>query len=283
MVEQILGRLDISEMTKKDYRYRTDLFLEHIDTNGLHIQTFIEFKKSLAEKDLSVSSKNKYLTTARVLLKELNRIGYIPQDITQNIKSFKQSRLHKKIGVTEEEMNILVERLGSMEDSIKTLRLKAMFTLLAFQGLRAIEVVRLKVFHIDLAGNRGIIRGKGRDDFETINLLPQTVRGIENYIKASEVKEGHLFQNLGCDKGSKISTRTIQREVEQLFEACDIEKTVHGLRHYYITSLLQSMDIRDVRKLSRHSSLENVLIYDDELGTSNMADVANDRFSRYKI
>lgn len=283
MVEEILDRLDISNNTKKDYRYRADLFLRHVDTHGLHVNTFVEFKKTLAETELSVSSKNKYLTTARALLKELNRIGYIPQDITQNIKSFKCGKLHKKTGVTDEEMNILVERLGSMKDNIKTLRLKAMFSLLAFQGLRTIEVMNIELVHMNMTERTVKIRGKGKDDLETIHLSPQTVRAIENYVNAGGIAKGFLFQNQGCNKGSKISTRTIQREVESLLKGCGIEKTVHGLRHYYITSLLENMDIRDVRKFSRHSNLDMLVVYDDELNTKNMREETFGCFSRHNF
>jgi site-specific recombinase XerD len=283
MVEEILERLDISENTKKDYRYRADLFLKHVDTNGLHVNTFVEFKQSLRDMELSVSSKNKYLTTARVLLKELNRIGYMPQDITQNIKSFKCGRLHKKTGVTEEEIEILITRLRSMENTVKTLRLKAMFSLLAFQGLRTIEVVRIELVHMNIAERTVKIISKGKDDFETVYLSPQTVRAIESYIKASGIVKGSLFQNQGCDKGAKLSTRTIQREVEKLFKDCDIEKTVHGLRHYYITSLLGTMDIRDVRKFSRHSNLDQLVVYDDELDLENMKEETFECFSRHQF
>ncbi len=283
MVEEILERLDISDNTKKDYRYRADLFLKHVDVSGLHVNTFVEFKQSLRDMQLSVSSKNKYLTTARVLLKELNRIGYIPQDITQNIKSFKCGRLHKKVGVTEEEMEILTTRLRSMEDNEKTLRLKAMLSLLAFQGLRTIEVVNIELVHMDIIERTVKIKGKGKDDMETVHLSPQTVKSIENHIKASGIVEGSLFQNQGCDRGAKISTRTIQREVERLFKECDIEKTVHGLRHYYITSLLETMDIRDVRKFSRHSNLDMLVVYDDELDLENMKEETFKCFSRHNF
>jgi integrase len=109
------------------------------------------------------------------------------------------------------------------------------------------------------------------------------VRAIENYIKASGIVEGSLFQNQGCSKGSKISTRTVQREVERLFKDCGIEKTVHGLRHYYITSLLETMDLRDVRKFSRHSNLDMLVVYDDELDLENMKEETFDCFSRHQF
>ena len=58
---------------------------------------------------------------------------------------------------------------------------------------------------------------------------------------------------------------TIKREFKVIFNEVGVEKTTHGFRHYYITTLLKSLDVRDVRKFSRHSSLEMLIVYDDEI------------------
>ena len=60
--------------------------------------------------DFSVSTKNKYLATAKIFLKELNRQGILPIDITQNIKTFNQNKKHKKDGLTHSEIENLVEK-----------------------------------------------------------------------------------------------------------------------------------------------------------------------------
>lgn len=92
---------------------------------------------------LRLPQKNKYLASARVFLKELARNGVIPVDITLNIKSFKQSKKHKKEGLSEGEIAKLSERIRDLPDTPKNARLKALFRLFALQGLRQIEAVRL--------------------------------------------------------------------------------------------------------------------------------------------
>ena len=57
---------------------------------GLHRTVFSASSGCLRPDDFSVSTKNKYLVTARIFLKELNRLGFLPADITQNVKSFAQ-------------------------------------------------------------------------------------------------------------------------------------------------------------------------------------------------
>src|SRR3990172_12486511 len=94
--KKIFNLLDINENTRADYKYRIDLFLDFINKKGLNNNSFLEFKRYLADRtDIAISTKNKYLITAKVFLKEMNRQGVIPADITQNIKTFSQNKKHK--------------------------------------------------------------------------------------------------------------------------------------------------------------------------------------------
>lgn len=76
---------------------------------------------------------------------------------------------------------------------------------------------------------------------------------------------------MGNRKTERLSTMTIKREVGELLTELGIEKTVHGFRHFYVTELLKTMDARDVRKFSRHRSLEMLMIYDDEVSVQAKA------------
>ena len=85
--------LDISSSTCEDYAYRIGLFLEFISEKGFNKNSFLEFKRYLKGRDdFTAATKNKYLASARVFLKELARRGVIPVDITLNVKSFKQKQ-----------------------------------------------------------------------------------------------------------------------------------------------------------------------------------------------
>jgi integrase len=57
----------------------------------------------------------------------------------------------------------------------------------------------------------------------------------------------------------------IKRQLGFLCKLAGIEKSTHGFRHFYITALLKKLEVRDVRKFSRHSSLEMLIVYDDEI------------------
>lgn len=102
---KIFSELDISETSIQDYSARIGLFLHFIGGEGLNHNSFLDFKRYLSSRnDYAVSTKNKYLIAARVLLKELNRRGSLPVDITQNVKTFTQSHKHKRDGLNEKEI-----------------------------------------------------------------------------------------------------------------------------------------------------------------------------------
>ncbi len=161
--------LDVNEETRKDYQYRIGHFLNFISDEGLNQDSFLEYKKYLKLRtDYTVATKNKYLITAKVFLKELNRRRLLPVDITQNIKSFSQSKKHKKEGLNEQEIEKLTFALKELPNSLHNTRIKAIISLLILQGLRQVEITRLNVKDIDLVRKTALVEGKGRDDKEII-------------------------------------------------------------------------------------------------------------------
>ncbi len=282
--DEVFSLLDISPSTRKDYSYRIGSFLEFITEKGFHRNSFLEFKRSLGQRDdFTVATKNKYLASARVFLKELARSGAIPVDITLNVKSFKQSQKHKKEGLTEEEISRLALEIKDLSDTPKNARLKALFCLFALQGLRQIEVVRLNIGDLDLVSGIAYIQGKGSDDKEPVYLQPETVKVLKTYIEVANIGSGALFKSLGNRKSKRLTSRTIKLEFKSLFENLGIKKSVHGFRHYFITHLLKSFSMGTVRKFSRHKSLDMLIVYDDEINLSEKKDKVFACFENIKI
>ncbi|MBA7532967.1 Tyrosine recombinase XerC [subsurface metagenome] len=270
---QVFNLLDVNSDTREDYSYRIGLFLEFIQKQGFNYNSFLEFKRYLRDRmGLTVATKNKYLASPRVFLKELARKGMIPVDITLNVKGFKQGKKHKKEGISEEEISRLIEKIRGFNGDPRNLRLKALFSLLALQGLRQIEITRLNIEDLDLVNGIAYIQGKGRDDKEPVYLHPETTRILKVYVEANRIGAGALFRSLGNRKSARLSNRTIQREFSALFRELGINKTTHGFRHYYITHLLKNFDVGTVRKFSRHSSLDMLIVYDDEVNLAKKKD-----------
>lgn len=263
----VFDLLDVNETTKSDYKKSIKVFIGFMQGATLNAQTFLYFKNSLRErKDLSVSTKNKYLISARILLKELHRQSMIPTDITHNVKGFKQEKKHKKDGLNQTEIQQVCDKIMAKAINFKSSRLKAIASLLIFQGIRQMEIVGLDISDIDFVSHKMRIRAKGRDDFEFKHLHPETAKIIEGYIIIGNLKDGPLFFSIGNrGKNERLSTRQIRRIVMSELKDLNIEKTVHGFRHYYISSLCEAYngDLPKIRELTGHKNFEMLQVYND--------------------
>jgi integrase/recombinase XerC len=267
--EKVFDLLDVRETTRTDYKYRIGLFLDFVEGKGFNRNSFLAFKRELAERaDLAISTKNKYLTTARVFLKELNRQGAIPADITQNIKTFNQSKKHKTDGLTDEEITALTEKIKQFPEIPPTTRLKAILVLLTLQGLRQIEVIRLEVKDLDFIGRTALIQGKGQDDKELINLHPETCKTLQEYLRSNKIADGALFTSQSNNhKNKRLTTRALRGIVKGYLNTLGINKTTHGFRHYFTTKLIKTYkgDLLEVAQYTRHKSLEMLQVYNDNI------------------
>jgi integrase len=265
----IFDSMDISEATQQDYLARLPRFIRFADETGVDRDLLLRYKKVLRDDvTLGVSAKNKLLTTARIALRELYRQGKLPIDLSVGIKSFQQSNKHKVVGLNTEEVEKICQHLRSLDNSLKSARLRAIVALLLFQGLRQIEICRLDVKNIDLANNRIYIVGKGRIDSEPINTHPETQKALTSYLRLSQVKYGALFTHLNRQSnGQRLSTRGLRSIFQTLLRELGIEKTTHGTRHFYATELIKHFrsDLTTVMRFTRHSSLEMLQVYDDEI------------------
>lgn len=269
--KQLFTNLDVLDSTRKEYIYRINSFLNFLQQNGFHKNSYLDYKRFLQGRtDLGISSKNKYLIVARVYCRELHRQGMLPVDITQGIKSFQQLRKHKKEGLTEEEIDKLVSYLNKCEVFPTNTRVKAIIALLILQGLRQIEIVRLDVSDIDLASGRMCIQGKGRDDKEAIDLHPQTVKALKDYLKINRIADGALFISTSNNsKSQRLTTKSVRNLINPILRELGIDKTVHGFRHYFVTKLVKEYrgDLLQVIRYTRHRSVEMLQVYNDSIKT----------------
>lgn len=267
-VTDIFSSLDVSEATRTDYQYRIQHFIAFLRAETFSPNTFLNYKRSLSENvAYSVSTKNKFLATARIFLKELHRREVLPIDITLNVKSFQQSKKHKVAGLNDEDIEKLTAYLQSLEPTKQNLRLKAMVSLLLYQGLRQIEIVRLDISDIDFASSRAYVLGKGRSDKEPIHLHPQTVKSLRSYLKAYRKAHGALFTPITRQPTDRLTTRGLRKIVQQTLREVGVEKTVHGFRHYYTTRLIRTYkgDLLRVAHYTRHCSIEMLQVYNDDV------------------
>jgi len=128
-------------------------------------------------------------------------------------------------------------------------------------GLRAMEVVALKVSDID--SKRMLIRvenGKGGKDRFAM-LSPTLLEVLRDWYR---ITRPPVFLFPGRDKIAPMTTRQLNRICHQVADQAGLPKWVapHTLRHSFATHLLESnIDVRVIQVLLGHAQLETTARY----------------------
>ena len=266
--KQMFDLLDCSDNTKADYKARVGDFIKHLSADGLTKKSLLDYKKSLANNNkISVATKNKQLMTAKRFLQIMFNAGIIPFDASKDItgrgvKGFQQSAKHKRYGLKSDEVIAICKHLQDSQD----FRLKAILSLLIYQGLRRVEIVRLDVSDFNVGDLSLKVRGKGKDDKEPIRLHKQTATAIRQYLKSSGLKTGAMFVSQSNNQsGSRLTEVSLYRLVKSLLDELGIVNSLHGFRHRFITDLIDTgAGLMQVKKMSRHRGIDMLQVYYDE-------------------
>lgn len=161
------------------------------------------------------------------------------------------------------------------EGSAKAVRDLALVRLLGDLALRRGEAIGIDRADVDLEAGSVAVIGKGKSQRDRITLPAPTAAALAGWIAVRGDWPGPLFTPLdpGAER-SRLTGEAVRRIVADLGTRAGLPRIPrpHGLRHSAITRALDAgRDVRDVRKFSRHSKLETVIIYDD-----SRADVAGD-------
>ena len=153
------------------------------------------------------------------------------------------------------------EQVARLLEAAPGLKYKTSLSVAYGAGLRASEVISLKITDIDSA--RMVIRveqGKGRKD-RYVMLSEHLLELLRAYWKAAR-PQGWLFP--GRDPVQPLTTRQLNRACHAAAQAAGIDKRVspHTLRHSFATHLLeQKTDIRVIQALLGHKKLDTTALY----------------------
>ena len=153
------------------------------------------------------------------------------------------------------------EEVRRLLDAAPGLKYRAALSVAYGAGLRASEVVSLKVSDID--SDRKVIRveqGKGRKD-RYVMLSDHLLALLRAWWKAAR-PQGWLFP--GQNPVNPLTTRQLSRACHAAAQAAGIDKRVslHTLRHSFATHLLeQKVDIRVIQVLLGHKKLDTTALY----------------------
>ena len=216
------------------------------------------FQLHLSETCTSICNRNRIMTGVKFLL----RVTLRRLDLAAEIYHIREPEKIPLVMSPDE-----TRRLLAVATSLKA---RVALSLCYGCGLRAGEVVRLKVKHIDSA--QKIIRieqSKGRKD-RNVMLSPETVDLLRQWWKVRRGFDAHttplqerwLFP--GRKPGRPMTTRQLNRLFHEAANGAGIKKgvTLHALRHSFATHLLErGTDIRILQALLGHDKLETTARY----------------------
>jgi integrase/recombinase XerD len=217
-----------------------------------------QFQLHLAETGMSICNRNRIMTGVKFLL----RVTLRRLDLAAEIYHLREPQKIPQVMSPDETRRLLAVAAN--------LKARVLLSLSYGCGLRAGEVVRLKVKHIDRAQN--IIRveqSKGRKD-RHVMLSPAMLALLRQWWKARPKRwdagvppeERLLFP--GRKPGKPMTTRQLGRLFHETADAAGIKKsvTLHALRHSFATHLLEDdTDIRIIQALLGHDKLDTTARY----------------------
>src|SRR5438874_8579583 len=219
------------------------------------------FQLHLSETGASICNRNRIMTGLRFLL----RVTLRRLDLAAEIYHIREPQKIPLVMSPDE-----TRRLLAVANSLKA---RMLLSLGYGCGLRAGEVVRLKVKHIDSAQN--IIRveqSKSRKD-RNVMLSPEVLDLLRQWWKVrpsrydmeTPLQERWLFPgSKGRRAGKPLTKRHLNRLFHEAAQAAGIKKsvTLHALRHSFATHLLErGTDIRIIQALLGHDKLETTARY----------------------
>lgn len=193
----------------------------------------------------------------------LQKMGRTPNSMSVGLRSPKLSR-QLPPSLTPDQVRKIME-----SPSPKTplgLRDRALLELLYAAGLRASEILSLRIEQLDLAGRSARVIGKG--DKERLVLLGSAAQeALDRYLHTARPKlvrsksGGEIF--LG-NHGRRLTTSHLWGIVKRAAQTAGLDTRVypHLLRHSFATHLLSGgADLRVIQELLGHASIGTTEIY----------------------
>jgi site-specific recombinase XerD len=250
MIEDMNAR-HFGEKAQKDYIRCVKTFTTFLGRSPetADIEDLRRFRLHLIDSSLSVSSLNTAMQALRFFFSvTLDKPGLL-------------KALFRVQGPQKLPTVLTQEEVARLLDCAASAKHKAALSVAYGAGLRASEVVSLKVSDIDSA--RMVLRveqGKGRKDRHAM-LSPMLLDILREWWRIGRPK-AWLFP--GQNPVNPMTTRQLNRICHAAAHVAEISKRVsmHTLRHSFATHLLeQDIDIRVIQVLLGHAKLNTTALY----------------------
>ena len=255
-------------MMSLGHELTTDILTQFLTLDGHQAYELVsQYHGLLVSQKLTPATINQKLAAIKSLVNYASSIGKCHYTLT-NIKAEKLVQYRNTKGIPSEQFKLMLEAVDS--DTIKGVRDRAILLLLWGNALRRSELVNCDTKHYLRSTKELAIVGKGKAQRETVSLGNGAIAAIDTWLDArgSYDSDNPLFCAVHKGYwGNRLHTHSIYKLVSKYADLAGIDKVMspHRIRHSSITEALNLTDgdVRRVQKLSRHSNLNTLMIYDD--------------------
>ena len=273
-VEEFLRFLAVEKgySTHTGSAYRSDLaqFLLYLEGEkvsswkGASRTHILDYVLTLKEREYAPATVARKVAAIRSFFGFLVEDGVLQDDPTAAVDSPRADKRLPRPLSPEKVARLLAEPTKS--NTPRALRDRALLELMYATGMRASEVVELKMDAVDLEA--GTVRCVGKGDKERIlPLYERAQEALHTYLEAGRVKllrkrdESALFLN---HHGRALTRQGLWLIIKEYASAVGIENEVtpHTLRHSFATHLLDGgAGLRQVQHLLGHVNISTTQIY----------------------
>jgi integrase len=213
------------------------------------LRAFCQWALSYQSVDSSELSREQKLVKKefkRISIQSLREIASMRVVIPRSLSS-----TYHKDSLTETQRKRLLK-------ICKTPRDRAIISLMAWNGLRSIEVLRLTVTDLKFSQGKISIWGKGKSEKskDTIKLSSTSKRELLSYLKKAKIKRGRVFPEL--------TRKELDELINQYFKKLRLKGkfSPHSLRHTAGQVMYDNkIPLELIQKTLRHADMRTTMIY----------------------
>lgn len=263
-LEKGLSQNTISSYTKDISRFIDYLETQQIDLFSIKEIDFFPFMDQLKDQNqLCPRSIARYMESIRHFFRFLIKRDFL---MGNPLKTISTPKFTNKLPVYLEFSEI--EQILQLIDKTKPTGYRdyIMLELLYSTGIRATEMVELKLNHININERILLVEGKGEKE-RIIPLGKEAFTGLNHYLNTVRpllVRKPTSYVFLNQKQGKPLTRVGLWKIIKNYALQAGINKNIHPhtFRHSFATHLLMAgADLRSVQELLGHSDISTTQIY----------------------
>ncbi|MCF0196386.1 MAG: tyrosine-type recombinase/integrase [Bacteroidaceae bacterium] len=264
---------NVSDKTQIAYEADLLAFDEHVATNApdvawdtMDADVIRQWVVEMMDRGNKATSVNRRLSAVRSFYKFLLRRGFVKTDPAHYLTGPKNERVLPSY-VRDSEMNRLLDG-DFFPDSFEGLRDRTILLTLYSTGLRAAELLGLRLCDVDMDAMQLKVTGKRNKQRilpfgeEMKQNLTRYVTARDEFLRGKGLQQQALF--VSVHRGTPMTYHQLRVMVKTYLSLATsaTKKSPHTLRHTFATSMLNNQaDLRSVKELLGHESLSTTEIY----------------------